>query len=56
MVAMRDLTDDFYDYDEDNYRLLGKRTRKQFQLGDEVKVEVGRADLARRQIDFYLSD
>ncbi len=56
MVAMRNLTDDFYDYDEDNYRLIGKRTRKQFQLGDEVKVEVARADLSRRQLDFYLSD
>ncbi len=56
MVPMRDLTDDFYDYDEDNYRLIGKKTRKQFQLGDEVKVEVARADLAKRQLDFYLVD
>ncbi len=54
MVSMRDLTDDFYDYDEDNYRLLGKKTGKQFQLGDEVKVEVARANLARRQLDFFL--
>jgi ribonuclease R len=54
MVPMRDLTDDFYDYDEDNYRLVGKKTGQVFQLGDEVKVSVGRADLARRQIDFRL--
>lgn len=54
MVPMRDLTDDFYDYDEDNYCLRGKKTGKQYQLGDEVKVEVARANLARRQLDFYL--
>jgi len=54
MVPMRDLTDDFYDYDEDNFRLVGKKTGRQFQLGDEVKVEVARANLARRQIDFRL--
>jgi len=56
MVSMRDLTDDFYDYDEDNYRIIGKRSGRQFQLGDDVMVEVGRADLAKRQIDFYLVD
>ncbi len=54
MVPMRDLTDDFYDYDEDNFRLVGKKTGKQFQLGDEVRVEVARANLARRQLDFRL--
>ena len=54
MVPMRDLTDDFYDYDEDNFRLIGKKTGRQFQLGDEVRVEVARANLAKRQIDFRL--
>ncbi len=54
MVPMRDLTDDFYDYDEDNFRLIGKKSGRQFQLGDEVKVEVARANLAKRQIDFRL--
>ena len=56
MVAMRDLADDFYDYDENNYMLVGKRTRKKYQLGDEVKVEVARADLSKRQLDFYMVD
>ena len=54
MVPMRDLTDDFYDYDEDNYRLVGKKSGKQYQLGDAVRVEVARANLARRQLDFLL--
>jgi ribonuclease R len=56
MVAMRDLTDDFYDYDEDNYMLTGKKKGKKYQLGDEVKVEVARADLSKRQLDFYMVD
>ncbi len=54
MVPMRDLTDDFYDYDEYNYRLRGKKTGNQYQLGDEVKVKVTCANLARRQLDFSL--
>ncbi|MFC2112984.1 ribonuclease R [Bacteroidota bacterium] len=54
MVSMRDLTDDFYDYDEDNFRLVGKKSGKQFQLGDSVKIEVARANLARRQLDFNI--
>jgi ribonuclease R len=56
MVAMRDLADDFYDYDESNFMLVGKKTRKKYQLGDEVRVEVARADLPKRQLDFYMVD
>jgi ribonuclease R len=56
MISLRDLTDDFYDYDEDNYRLVGKKTGRQFQLGDELKVEVARANLAKRQLDFILAE
>ncbi|KKL03764.1 hypothetical protein LCGC14_2622880, partial [marine sediment metagenome] len=54
MVSMRDLTDDFYDYNEDNFSLEGKKTGKKFQLGDDLKVVVARANLARRQLDFKL--
>jgi ribonuclease R len=56
MISMRDLTDDFYDYDEDNYRLVGKKTGRQFQLGDEITIEVARANLAKRQMDFVLAE
>lgn len=56
MISNRDLHDDFYEYDEDNYRLIGKRTGKIYQLGDEIKVEIGRANLAKRQLDFFLAD
>jgi ribonuclease R len=56
MISNRDLYDDFYEYDEDNYRLVGKRLGKIYQLGDEIKVEIGRANLAKRQLDFFLVD
>lgn len=56
MISMRDLTDDFYDYDEDNFRLLGKKTGRQFQLGDDLKIKVARANLAKRQMDFVLEE
>jgi ribonuclease R len=56
MISMRDMTDDFYDYDEENFRLVGKKTRRQFQLGDDLKIEVARANLAKRQMDFILAE
>jgi len=56
MISMRELTDDFYDYEEDNFRLLGKKTGRQFQLGDDIRIEVARANLAKRQMDFVLAE
>jgi ribonuclease R len=56
MISLRDLTDDFYDYDEDNFRLVGKKTHRQFQLGDDLKIQVARANLAKRQMDFILAE
>ncbi len=54
LVATRDMMDDFYEYDEDNYCLNGRHHGKRYQLGDPVKVEVLRANLARKQLDFAL--
>jgi ribonuclease R len=56
LVAMRDIDDDFYQFDEDSYALVGKRTGRRFQLGDPVKVEVWRTNLAKKQLDFKLVD
>jgi ribonuclease R len=56
LVATREMHDDFYEYDEDNYCLIGKRTNKKYQLGDPVKVEVLRANLIKKQLDFALVD
>jgi ribonuclease R len=56
LVPMRDLIDDFYEFDEDNYCIVGKRKKKKYQLGDIVKVEVARANLLKKQLDFRLVD
>lgn len=56
MVPMRDLADDFYDFDEKNYCLIGRRTHARYTLGDRVKVQVTRADLDKKMLDFALLD
>ncbi len=56
MVPMRDLDDDYYDFDERNYRLVGRRHHHKYQLGDPIRIKVARANLEKRQLDFALSD
>ena len=52
MVSIRDLHDDYYEYDEENYCIRGKSTGKLYTLGDRVKVEVVKADLQKKQLDY----
>jgi ribonuclease R len=52
MVSVRDLADDFYEYDEENYCIRGRSTGKLYTLGDRVKVEVLKADMQKKQLDF----
>jgi ribonuclease R len=54
LLPVRELQDDFYEFDEDNYCLTGRQSGKRFQLGDEVTVEVWRANLVKKQLDFKL--
>jgi ribonuclease R len=54
MVPIRELKDDFYTFDEKNYCLVGRHSHKTYQLGEEVKVEIMRANLERKQLDFKL--
>ena len=54
MIPIRDLDDDFYIFDEKNYCLEGHRFRKKFQLGDAITVQVARANLDKKQLDFAL--
>jgi ribonuclease R len=54
LVSIRDLDDDFYRFDEEEYALIGQRTGRKFTLGDEVEVEVWRTNLAKKQLDFKL--
>ena len=56
MIPIQSLMDDFYLFDEDNYMLVGKRTRKKFQLGDEITVQVKNVNLPRRQLDFSIPE
>lgn len=56
MVSVSSLDDDFYIFDEKNYCLEGRHTHKKYQLGDEVKVEVVRTNLEKKQLDFRLAD
>ena len=54
MVPMRELDDDFYEFDEQNYLVRGRRTKHAYQLGDAVTVQVARADLIKKQLDLVL--
>ena len=56
LVPVRDLPDDFFDFDEKNYTLIGRRTHVKYTLGDQVKVVVARADLDKKLLDFALAD
>lgn len=51
LIRLANLTDDYYDYDESNQWIIGRKSRKIFQLGGEIKVVVRQADLQKRQID-----
>ena len=52
MVVMRDMDDDNYYLDEENYVAIGYNTGKKYRLGDKVKIKVKRIDLAKKQMDF----
>ena len=56
MVPMRDLDDDYYEFDERNYCLVGRRHHHKYQLGDAVRIKVARANLEKRQLDFTIAD
>ena len=56
MIPMRDLDDDYYEFDEKNYRLVGRRTHQVYALGDPVRVKVARANLEKKQLDFILAE
>ena len=56
MIPMRDLDDDYYDFDEKNYCLVGRRRYHVYQLGDPIRIKVAKANLERKQLDFTLDD
>jgi ribonuclease R len=54
MIHIRELVDDFYEYDEENYCLKGRSTGKVYTLGDRVNIEVVKADLQKKQLDYKI--
>lgn len=56
MVPLRTLKGDYFMYDERNFCIVGRRTGKRYQLGDEMTVRIAKADLIKKQLDFELVD
>ena len=54
LVSMRDLDDDFYDFDEKNFCLVGRRRHHRYQLGDAIRIRVAQANLERKQLNFEI--
>jgi len=54
MVRLRDMKDDFYYLDEDNYQVIGQRSGDKYKLGDRVYIFVKKIDLSKKQVDFEL--
>lgn len=54
MVRIRDIKDDYYIFDDQQYAIIGERFKKMYQLGDEVIVMVKETDLIKRHLDFSL--
>ena len=54
MIPMRDLDDDYYEFDEKNYCLVGRRRHHKYQLGDPIRIKVAKANLEKRLLDFTL--
>jgi ribonuclease R len=56
MIRLSDMKDDFYEYDEKSYRVIGRRRKKIYRLGDEVMVRVKKTDVDRRLIDLSIEE
>ncbi len=56
MVPLRDLSGDYYDFDERNYCLIGRRHHNKYQLGDPIRIKVARANMEKKQLDFSLDE
>ncbi len=56
LVPLREMEDDYYEFDAKNYCIVGNNNRKVYQLGDIIKVEITRTDLLRKVIDFAITE
>jgi ribonuclease R len=56
MIPIREIDDDFYYFDEENYCLIGRRNGRKFQLGDQIKIRIWRTNLLKKQMDFKVAE
>lgn len=56
LIRFKDLDDDYYTFDEKNYAVVGRRTKRRFRLGDKINVKLVRVDEERHELDFILSE
>lgn len=56
MIPIRDLKDDYYEFDERNFCLVGRRRHNRYQLGDAIRIQVARANLDKKQLDFTICE
>jgi ribonuclease R len=56
MIPIREMDDDFYYFDEENYCLIGRHHGRKFQLGDPLRIRIWRTNLLKKQIDFQLAE
>lgn len=54
MIPIRNLADDYYEFDEKNYCIIGRRHHKRYQLGDALTVKIARADVIKKQLDLEI--
>ena len=52
MIRIKDIGNDYFEYDEKHYQLLGRRTRKSYRLGDPIRVKLAAARIAEKELDF----
>jgi ribonuclease R len=55
LVHFSNMEDDFYFFDEENYMIVGERTKRTYRLGDEVRIKVIGADIGKKNIDFAIA-
>lgn len=56
MIPIRDLKDDYYEFDERNFCLVGRRRHNRYQLGDAIRIKVAKANLEKKQLDFTICE
>ncbi len=56
MIAMREMDDDYYVFDEKNYCITGKRSKRRYQMGDPLRIQIVRANMQKRRLDFIIAD